>query len=171
MERKLVEKQRRAKETWKKLGKSNLAKIEEMMVEELKALLLEGGYALAWTGLNTHFIFGLFGFATTVGLNVWINYGGKVGTAMASLTVSALLLMLAIVNDAVAARGHAGLAAGGSALSLVYRYMVLLTRSCWEGHRKLVFGSLGFAAVGVVQALRALADSYESSEAERAATS
>ena len=41
MERKLVEKQRRAKETWKKLGKSNLAKIEEMMVEELKALLLE----------------------------------------------------------------------------------------------------------------------------------
>mgnify|MGYP007024421792 CR=1 FL=1 len=99
----------------------------------LKALLVEGEYALPWIGCNAHFILGLNGFATTVGLNVWLNFGGAVGKVLTCAVCSALLLMLSIVNDA------AGKGAGS-----------LLAGSVVSGRRVRVRVSLGFLIAGAV---------------------
>lgn len=115
----------------------------------LKALLVEGEYALPWIGCNAHFVLGLLGFATTVGINVWLNFGGAVGKVLTCAVCSALLLMLSIVNDA-AGKG------AGSLLGIFARYFGLLVQACVGGKRLLVMGSLGFATAAVVLAVREL---------------
>ena len=85
----------------------------------LRALLFEGEYALPWIGCNAHFVLGLLGFATTVGLNIWLTFGGAIGKVLVCAVCSALLLMLSIVNDA-AGQG------AGSVLALLARYAQLL---------------------------------------------
>ena len=116
----------------------------------LKALLVEGEYALPWIGCNAHFILGLNGFAATVGLNVWLNYGGAVGKAVSCLVVSALMMMLSIVNDAIAVKGPTGISVGGSVLSLLAKYVTLLVGSVISGRRVMVLVSLGFLIAGGV---------------------
>ena len=125
-------------------------KLSEVLVAptaSLKALLIEGDYALPWIGCNAHFIFGLLGFATTVGLNVWLTFGGAVGKVVVCAVCSALLLMLSIVNDA-AGQG------AGSVVALLARYVQLLVAAALKGHRVLILGSLGFAAAAAVLAVR-----------------
>ena len=107
----------------------------------LKALLVEGEYALPWIGCNAHFI---------LGLNVWLNYGGAVGKAVSCLVVSALMMMLSIVNDAIAVKGPTGISVGGSVLSLLAKYVTLLVGSVISGRRVMVLVSLGFLIAGGV---------------------
>ena len=120
----------------------------------LRALLFEGEYALPWIGCNAHFILGLLGFATTVGLNIWLTFGGAIGKVLVCAVCSALLLMLSIVNDA-AGQG------AGSVLALLARYAQLLVaviqgRACGgdPSSRLLVLGSMGFAGAAAVLAVR-----------------
>ena len=115
----------------------------------LKALLVEGEYALPWIGCNVHFISGLLGFAATVGINMWLNFGGAVGKVAACAVCSALMLMLSICNDA-ASKG------AGSVLALFTRYVSLLLSSCVGGKRMLLMASLGFAVASVGLAVREL---------------
>jgi hypothetical protein len=114
----------------------------------LRALLMEGEYALPWLGCNAHFVLGLLGFATTVGLNIWLKFGGAVGKVVVCAVCSALLLMLSIVNDA-AGQG------AGSVIALLVRYVQLLVVAVIQGRRMLVLGSLGFAVAAAVLAIRA----------------
>jgi len=113
----------------------------------LRALLFEGEYALPWIGCNAHFVLGLLGFATTVGLNIWLTFGGAIGKVVVCAVCSALLLMLSIVNDA-AGQG------AGSVLALLARYAQLLAAAVIQGRRLLVLGSLGFAVAAAVLAVR-----------------
>lgn len=120
----------------------------------LKALLVEGEYALPWIGCNAHFILGLNGFATTVGLNVWLNFGGAVGKAVSCLVTSALIMMLSIVNDAIAVKSPTGVSVGGSVMSLLAKYASLLVGSVVSGRRVMVLVSLGFLIAGAVFAAK-----------------
>ena len=125
-------------------------KLRELAVAptaSLKALLVEGEYALPWIGCNAHFILGLLGFVTTVGLNVWLNFGGAVGKVVVCAVCSALLLMLSIVNDA-AGQG------AGSVVALLARYVQLLVAAVIHERRVLVLGSLGFAVAAAILAVR-----------------
>eukprot|EP00322_Chrysochromulina_rotalis_P010969 CAMPEP_0115852766 /NCGR_PEP_ID=MMETSP0287-20121206/13163_1 /TAXON_ID=412157 /ORGANISM="Chrysochromulina rotalis, Strain UIO044" /LENGTH=250 /DNA_ID=CAMNT_0003306833 /DNA_START=47 /DNA_END=799 /DNA_ORIENTATION=- len=122
----------------------------------VKALLVEGEYALPWVGCNAHFVLGLFGFAATTGLNVWLTYGRGVGTAAGCLVTSALLLMLSIVNDAVASSDPTGIRVGSSVLSLLSRYASLLFTSMMIKRRVMVAASLAFGAAGTALSAKAL---------------
>lgn len=114
----------------------------------LKALLVEGDFALPWVGLNSHFVLGLMGFACTAGLNVWLTYGGAVGKAVGCIVASALLMMISVVNDAVSARGAFGSRVGGSILSLFSTYTALLLKSIVTDRRVLVLGAVALGAAG-----------------------
>ena len=120
----------------------------------LKALLVEGDYALPWIGCNAHFILGLNGLATTIGINVWLSYGGAVGKAVSCVVTSALIMMLSIVNDAIAVKGPSGVSVGGSVLSLLAKYVSLLVGSVVSGRRVMVLISLGFLIAGGVFAAK-----------------
>lgn len=125
----------------------------------LKELLLDGDFALPWVGLNSHFILGLCGFAATTGLNVWLSYGGAIGKAVGCLVASALLIMISIVNDAVATRagGALGLRVGGSILSLFSTYASLMLRSIVQGRRVLVLAAVVLGVASVLFGVKALA--------------
>ncbi|KAL1526733.1 hypothetical protein AB1Y20_015429 [Prymnesium parvum] len=123
----------------------------------VKALLV-GEYALQWVGCNAHFIMGLYGFATAVGINVWLNFGASMGKASACGASAALLLMLSIVNDAVSQRSQPDLSIGGSVFSLLIRYFVLLVQSMVAGRRALVFLSMCLGISAVYLAARAVTE-------------
>ena len=108
-----------------------------------------GAVAASGRGSSGRFVLGLLGFVTTVGINVWLNFGGAVGKVLTCAVCSALLLMLSIVNDA-AGKG------AGSLLGIFARYFGLLVQACVGGKRLLVMGSLGFATAAVVLAVREL---------------
>ena len=141
-------------------------KLRETVVSStvsLKALLVEGEFALPWLGCNAHFVFGLCGFAATVGLNAWLTYGGAVGRAVSCLVASALLLMLSVVNDAVSTK-MGEVSVGSTVLNLFSRYAALLLRSMVAGRRVLVLGAVTFAALGIALAAKALCDGCDGAE-------
>ena len=125
-------------------------KLREAVVaptSSLKALLVEGDYALPWIGCNAHFVVGLLGFTATVGMNVWLKFGGAAGKVVVCAVCSALLLMLSIVNDA-AGQGV------GSVVALLARYVQLLVVAVLKGRQLLILGSLSFAAAAAVLTVR-----------------
>ncbi len=132
------------------IAKNTLAETIIPPTASLKALLFNSDFALSWTGLNVHFLLGLHGFVATIALNVWLAFGGgaagAVGPALFCGASSALLLMVSIVNRAIA-RAHAS----GSVVSLVGRYASLLATEAFVGRRLLVGMSLalGVAAMGL----------------------
>ena len=124
----------------------------------LKALLIEGDYALPWVGCNVHFILGLISFAATAGLNIWIKYGGVVGKAVICSAAAASAMILSIVNDAVAAKGPTGIRVGGSFLNLFSKYVSLLVSSVVSAGalRPLLFVSLALFAASAFYTAKAL---------------
>jgi len=118
----------------------------------LKELLL-GEYALEWTGCNVHFIMGLCGFAATLGLNVWLGFGGAAGKAVACGVASTVLLMISIVNRAVSS-GDARV--GHSVVGLFASYIKLLLASVLEEKRVLIVFSICLGIASAVLGLKAV---------------
>jgi len=125
----------------------------------LKALLVEGEFALPWIGCNSYFVLGLCGFAATVGLNVWLTFGRTLGKAVGFIVASALFLMISIVNEGIAAPGAMGVRVGGSVVSLIARYVALLLHSMVDSRRVLVLGSVACACTGGLLAAMELLNS------------
>jgi hypothetical protein len=105
--------------------------------------LLTGPYSLAWSAVNAHFVFGTIGFAFCVGLKVFYHAGkGLLGKGLASVAVSGLCLMTAIVNRGIASGGGDGvLKFGNSVLALFSNYARLLFQRATRG------GSLGLLEI------------------------
>ena len=122
----------------------------------LKELLLRGEYALAWTGVNSHFLFGLLGFVSTVSLNAWLSFGcncagGRIGPALACGASSALLLMLSVVNSAVGKGDAQSVQHLPSLLGLFQRYAFLLLAEVFVRRKMLIGIAIALSAVAVVQ--------------------
>jgi len=122
----------------------------------LKELLLRGEYALAWTGVNSHFLFGLLGFVSTVSLNAWLSFGcncagGRIGPALACGASSALLLMLSVVNSAVGKGDAQSVQHLPSHLGLFQRYAFLLLAEVFVRRKMLIGIAIALSAVAVVQ--------------------
>ena len=148
------------------ISKNLLVEAVVPRTHSLKALLLEGEYALPWIGCNAHFLLGLFGFVCTVALNAWLAFGcvsaglgACIGPALTCGAGSALLLMLSVVNSAVAKADANAVRAGGSMLALLVRYASLLVREVVVGRKLLVGLALGLGAASVVFGVRAIRDS------------
>ena len=85
-------------------------------------------YSLEWAATNAHFVAGMWGFAMLIGIRSYFGVGGGLlGRSLAGSTLSALMLMIAVVNRGVAAGGGDGkLRFGASVVSLWSQYIRLL---------------------------------------------
>ena len=92
---------------------------------------------------------------------MWINYGGAIAKGVGCLVGAALVLMLSIVNDAVASKGADGVSVGGSVLSLLAKYVGLLFSAMLAGKRIMVLASLALAAAGAYFTVSAIASDAE----------
>ena len=79
----------------------------------------------------------------------------------------ALLLMLSIVNDAVAQKGPGGLSFGSSVVALLARYASLLLQSMLSSRRVLVLASMGSGVAAGCFGVRALLQAREDCECEK----
>lgn len=110
--------------------------------------LLRRDYDLAWAGLNAHFLFGLLSFAACIATRAYLQVGGgALGQSLAGLAGGGLLLMMSIVNRAVASGAGDGLHRyGTNFLSLFGRYIQLF---CLRAVTPKDLGILGVSAVVV----------------------
>lgn len=110
--------------------------------------LLQDDYSLPWSAVNAHFMLGTFGFAFCIGCRIYYHAGkGILGTGLASISLSGLLLMTAIVNRAIASGAGDGVHRyGGSVIALFRKYGSLLLSRATTG------GALGILEVGSILA-------------------
>jgi hypothetical protein len=91
--------------------------------------LLIRDFNVPWLGTNAHFVFGMLGFAYMLGCRTYLRYdGGRMGTGIAGLAVSGLLLMISIVNRGVSNGSGTGLRYGRHIGYLFGNYLRMLFR-------------------------------------------
>jgi hypothetical protein len=95
--------------------------------------LLQRDFELEWSMVNTHFVIGMLGFLAMIGSRAYfMAQKGLLGKSALGVAVSALALMVSIVNRGVAAGGGrdsstgAALRYGSSIFALARRYTTLL---------------------------------------------
>ena len=83
--------------------------------------LLERDFELPWLATNVHFLLGVAGAMTMVGMRVFLSFAGSpLAVAAVGASASALILMTEVINAEVARSGR------GSFGTLIVRYMYLL---------------------------------------------
>jgi hypothetical protein len=110
--------------------------------------LLRRDYDLAWAGINAHFLFGLLSFAACIACRAFLQVGGgALGQSLAGLAGGGLLMMVSIVNRAVASGAGDGVHRyGTNVVSLFGRYAQLF---CLRAVQPKDIGILGVSAVVV----------------------
>jgi hypothetical protein len=95
--------------------------------------LLQRDFELEWSMVNTHFVIGMLGFLVLIGSRAYfMAHKGLLGKSALGAAVSALALMISIVNRGVAAGGGhdastgTALRYGSSIFALARRYTTLL---------------------------------------------
>jgi hypothetical protein len=120
---------------------------------------LKRDFDLPWAGTNAHFVLGMLGFMQLIMIRSFFQAGGGLlGTSVAGLTCSGLLLMVSIVNRGVAAGSGDGMRYGATILHLLLHYTKLLAR---QATKPGSFGPLQVTAtvgfvVSAVCAVRAI---------------
>ena len=92
--------------------------------------LLQRDFNLEWLAVNSHFVIGMFGFMSMLGIRVYLSAiaaGFQItgANSVLSMATAGLLLMVSIVNRGVAAGegGRYGWKFGGSVVSLISGYV------------------------------------------------
>ena len=118
--------------------------------------LIKRDFELPWIAVNVHFLCGLFGFMSLVGMRAYTLFPKQINTAAAGFVGSALFIMSSIVNRRVSGGAGQGKGFGNSILSLMIRYAVLLYNQ-WKACRG-VMTTIGIllGIASMVQAFRAL---------------
>ena len=111
--------------------------------------LLKRDYDLAWSGVNSHFVFGMIGFMWMIGVKAIFMVSDDRTNNFLSLATycsvgSALSLMTSIVNRGVAKGSGDGLNYGRNILGLFSNYKILLFKQAFS---MTSFGPLEAAAV------------------------
>ena len=139
--------------------------------------LLLRDFNIAWLGVNAHFVFGMLGFAYMLACRTFLRYdGGRMGTGMAGLAFSGLLLMISIVNRGISSGSGNGLRYGKHFGSLVGRYVSKLLQQALSpqtfgplelGSILLATGSLIVIVTGIERRSHAKSAKLDSKAAER----
>lgn len=121
--------------------------------------LIERDYNLEWSATNAHFVAGMLGFLVLVAIRMYFHAeGGLLGMGIAGIPLSALLLMIAIVNRGVARGSGDGHRYGSDISDLFSTYgKLLIQRACNKscvgileiGSILLLLWSLGATVKGV----------------------
>ena len=117
------------------------------------------------TGVNTHFLIGMYMFAYLIGVRSYFNAGtGMLGQSVAGLAVAGLLFMVGIVNRGVASGSGDGQSYGANVLGLFTHYISLLVRHYTIKpfqFRVLEGAAIALTVLSLVQGARAV---YERSQ-------
>mmetsp|Transcript_25952 Transcript_25952/g.54320 ORF Transcript_25952/g.54320 Transcript_25952/m.54320 type:complete len:289 (-) Transcript_25952:2317-3183(-) len=105
--------------------------------------LLQRDYALPWAAVNSHFVLGMLGFMWLIATKAFFMAGGA--TPIFTLAMSAMTMMVSIVNRGVASGGGRETHRFGSSIvGLVSSYLSMLVR-----RSKTSFGPLECLAAGL----------------------
>jgi len=118
--------------------------------------LIKRDYELSWIATNVHFLFGLFGFLSMIGVRALMCFPAQLNKATAGIAVSALLGMCSVVNRGVVAGDGSGHMYGNSILTLVTRYIVLLVNQVQKSGGILAMASISLGVVSLALALHAV---------------
>ena len=113
--------------------------------------LLQRDYELAWLGVNVHFLLGLFGIATMVGIRAWL----VAGAIPAAMTASSMLLMASVANDGIRVGDGASVRFGTHFGSILVRYVRLLLAHALVKPRPLLVAALALPLASAALAARA----------------
>ncbi|KAG8464569.1 hypothetical protein KFE25_009937 [Diacronema lutheri] len=114
--------------------------------------LLQRDYELAWLGTNVQFIIGLLGAAAMIGLRAVLAMGVSWATVPATLTVSAVLFMMSLVNEGIqddAEDSFGRISFANNFPGLLLRYARLIIRHARLTGGGLLIVSLALGVLGV----------------------
>ena len=95
--------------------------------------LIERDFNLEWAATNAHFVAGMLGFLVLVSIRMFFHAdGGLLGMGIAGIPLSALLLMMAVVNRGVARGSGDGHRYGSNVGSLFTTYGSLLVQRAFN---------------------------------------
>lgn len=144
-------------------------KLVETHVEPAPSVwhLIERDYNLEWAATNAHFVAGMLGFLVLVAIRMYFHTdGGLLGMGIAGIPLSALLLMIAVVNRGVARGSGDGHRYGSNVGSLFTTYASLLiqrafNKSCM-GY--LEIGSILLLGISVAAAFKGISERLNAGE-------
>lgn len=113
-------------------------------------------YELSWIATNVHFVAGLFGFLSLVGIRAYTLFPKRLNVAAAGASFSSLLGMWSVVNYGISRGDGAGHAYGRSVIALNLRYGALLIKQLREKGGVLTVLAIGLGLVSAVLGVRAL---------------
>ena len=133
-------------------------KLTETVAAPAKSVfaLLQRDYELSWVAVNVHFLLGLFGFMSMIGLRAFTIFPSNLKGPATGLAVSALFGMLSIVNRGVAEGNRDGQVFAGSSVSLCLRYVQLMVRTIRNSGGIMALMALGLSTVSIIYALKAV---------------
>ena len=104
--------------------------------------LLQRDYALPWAAVNSHFVLGMLGYMWLIATKAFFMGGGP---PVFTLAMSAMTMMVSIVNRGVASGGGKEMHRFGSSIvGLICSYLSMLFQ-----RSKASFGPLEYAAAGL----------------------
>ena len=118
--------------------------------------LIQRDYELSWIATNVHFLFGLFGFLSMIGLRAFTNFPCSLNRAAAGIVFSALLGMCSVVNRGVSAGDGTGHVYGSSIVTLVFRYFLLLAKQVRKQGGIMAMAAIALGLVSTAMAVRAV---------------
>ncbi|GAX20099.1 hypothetical protein FisN_18Lh036 [Fistulifera solaris] len=147
-------------------------KLVETHVEPAQSVwhLIERDYNLEWSATNAHFVAGMLGFLVLVALRMFFHAdGGLLGMGIAGIPLSALLLMISVINRGVARGSGDGHRYGTNIGSLFTTYVSLLTqRACNKscvGY--LEVGSIVLLLTSMAATCKGVAERYHLGESKK----
>ena len=126
--------------------------------------LLQRDFNLEWLAVNSHFIVGMLGFMSMIGIRVYLSAiasGFQTTGAMSvlSMVTAGLLLMVSIVNRGVAAGGRQH-NVGGNFISLITGYVYLLFKRALSpvSYGPIELASIGFSIVSLAFGVKSMGE-------------
>lgn len=88
--------------TYSSIAINKLVEVAQPATAGVTELIIEN-HELAWIGTNVHFLLGLIGFATVVGMKAYfLGFGNAVERIIVGWSLAALLQVVSIVNKGIA---------------------------------------------------------------------
>ncbi|GKY98267.1 hypothetical protein MPSEU_000784400 [Mayamaea pseudoterrestris] len=143
---------------WATVAVNQLTEMQIAPAESVWHLLIRD-FNVPWLGTNAHFVFGMLGFAYMLACRTYFHYdGGRMGTGIAGLAFSGLLLMISIVNRGVSSGSGQGLRYGRHVGGLFYSYVVKLMQRAFTARTfgPLEVGSIVLAATSLISIVTAM---------------
>ena len=128
--------------------------------------LIQRDYELSWIATNVHFLFGLFGFLSMVGVRASVCFPSHLQKPAAGIALASLLGMCSVVNRGVQTGDGRGLVHGSSIVTLVWRYTVLLAKQVQTSGGIMAMAAIALGLVSTVLAVRAVMDTDDDAKGD-----